>query len=45
MAPIEVSVASMVEPHALLMVRETNKIYAMEVTLKMNQRFDVFDQG
>ena len=42
---MEVAYDVTIEPHALLMVRETNKTYTVEVLLKRSQHLDVFDQG
>ena len=42
---MEVAYDVTIEPHPLLMVRETNTTYTVEVALKRNQHFDVLDQG
>ena len=41
---MEVAYDARIEPHALLMVREWNSRYTVEVALKRSQHFDVFDQ-
>ena len=44
MDAVEVAYDVTIEPHPLLMVREMNTTYTVEVWLKRNQHSGVFDQ-